>query len=58
MLMNGLDIPANGYSSSQIQEFLGLEEEPKPHNALTGAQYNVMAIKKIIEKYDTFYSKR
>lgn len=54
MLMRGMVIPESGFSSSDIQNFLGLEEEPKPHNALTGAKYNVYAIKSIIEKYNDY----
>lgn len=52
MLMEGLSIPEKGFSSGDIQDFLGLEEEPKPHNALTGALYNKHCVEKIIEHYN------
>lgn len=55
MILSGITVPVNGFSSSDIQNFLGLEEEPKPHNALTGARYNADCFKKIIEKYESRY---
>jgi DNA polymerase III alpha subunit (gram-positive type) len=51
MLLAGLTIPENGFSSSDIQDFLNIPEEPKPHNGLTGARYNVMCMNKMMELY-------
>lgn len=59
-LLDGYDIPHTGVSSSEIQKLLMIPEEPKPHNALTGAEYNILALKKLISlykgKYDQIYS--
>jgi hypothetical protein len=38
-LKAGKVIPAGGIGSSTLQEYVGLREEPKPHNGLTGAKY-------------------
>lgn len=47
IIQEGHSIPKEGASSSFIQEKLKLQEEPKPHNALTGAIYNRLYIKKV-----------
>lgn len=52
MLLDGYEIPEMGFSSSDIQKYLGIPDEPKPHNALTGARYNVMALIEIIKRYN------
>lgn len=51
MLKAGELIPANGFSSTDVQSFLGLDPEPTPHNGLTGARYNVMCVKEILQRY-------
>lgn len=51
MLLKGIDIPKFGFSSSDVQKFLGMDEEPKPHTALTGARYNKECTLKILEMY-------
>ena len=52
MLKEGFPVPSKGFSSSDIQNFLELPEEPKPHNALTGAKYNIMCLEKIMKEYN------
>lgn len=52
MLKAGLDVPEKGFSSSDIQNFLKLVEEPRPHNALTGAKYNKYCLENIISLYN------
>lgn len=51
MILSGHKVPIHGISSSAAQEFLGINEEPMPHNALTGARYNKECIIKLFEKF-------
>lgn len=38
-LKEGRTIPPGGISSGELQAYLGMDTEPSPHNALTGARY-------------------
>lgn len=51
MLQDDLLIPANGISSDQFSEYLGVEEEPKPHTALNGARQNKKCVLAILNRY-------
>lgn len=44
-------IDIHGISSGAAQEFLGMDPEPNPHNALTGARYNKECTLKIFDKF-------
>ena len=50
MILEGMVVPPNGFSSSDIQNYLEIPEEPKPHNALNGAKYNVECVTRVLEK--------
>lgn len=52
MLWDGLIIPEDGLSSGAIQKYLEIEDEPKPHVALNGARWNLLALEKIVDKYN------
>lgn len=39
-LKEGRSLPLGGISSGELQEYLDMDEEPCPHNGLTGAKYN------------------
>lgn len=51
-IKNGITIPhKNGHSDlslDKIAKYTGLTEEPKPHNALTGAKYEAEAFSRIM----------
>lgn len=49
-LKNEIPIPAMGISSKETSNFLEVMEEPKPHNALTGAKMNKLYAYAAIEK--------
>jgi hypothetical protein len=49
-LKEGRAIPATGIGSKETQEYLKLPDEPKPHNALTSAEYHRDMFVKLIAK--------
>ena len=49
-LKDGREIPAGGISSGELQKYLKMDNEPSPHNALTGAKYNREMLLKLLEK--------
>lgn len=51
MILSGHKVPMHGISSGAAQEFLGMDPEPLPHNALTGARYNKECTLKIFDKF-------
>jgi DNA polymerase III epsilon subunit-like protein len=49
MIANGELIPDEGFSSSDVLRFLGVPDEPKPHDGLVGAVYNTVAFHRVME---------
>lgn len=47
MVLAGKTVPPKGFSSNDVQDFYDIPREPMPHNGLTGARYNVVALEKI-----------
>lgn len=45
----GVEMPENGLNLDKTLESVGLEPEPKPHNALTGAKLEAIALKRLID---------
>jgi DNA polymerase III alpha subunit (gram-positive type) len=44
-------IPEKGFSSEFISNILDIEQEPKPHNALSGARMNKLYVYSWLDKY-------
>lgn len=47
-LKHKYEIPAKGYYTDAIYKMIGMAPEPKPHNALTGAQMENDALQKLL----------
>jgi hypothetical protein len=49
-IKDGIMVSEKGINSSELQKYLGIPDEPKPHDGLTGARYNRNMLLKLIEK--------
>ena len=44
----GLPVPESGFNTDQVYELIGMQPEPKPHNGLTGARMEAVALSRLL----------
>lgn len=53
MLYQGKKIPKEGFGTIDMSRFFRMPDEARPHIAINGARYNVYAVRKVLEAYDS-----